>query len=237
MNTMGGAEAVDLPEETRSMTHRNSPRPLPEDSAWSNVSKMMAILSPTSLPKPALPTLTKWVHCYRADGAKASEDRTSAPARRPSRPPIRSRTHRRLAARAQMVGLLHRPRASAAAATTTASGPSDAGWNGSGSPPPATLSTRPWGDNCEPGRSSSVFPGDMLHLDVKKVGQIPTAADGDSSTAAHRSRPRLSAGGEREGQCGGCGGAAEKDRTSHDRRIARPAPARHSAPRCFGSPV
>ena len=87
---MGGAEAVHLLEETRSMTHRNSPltpagrlrlvkrveddgRPVAHVAAEAGVARS---------------TLTKWVHRYRADGAEALEDRTSAPARRPSRPPI-----------------------------------------------------------------------------------------------------------------------------------------------------
>ena len=87
---MGGAEAVHLLEETRSMTHRNSPltpagrlrlvrrveddgRPIAHVAAEAGVARS---------------TLTKWVHRYRDDGAEALEDRISAPARRPSRPPI-----------------------------------------------------------------------------------------------------------------------------------------------------
>jgi len=86
---MGGAEAVHLLEETRSMTHRNSPltpagrlrlvervetdgRPIAHVAAEAGIARS---------------TLTKWVHRYRDDGIEALQDRSSAPARRPSRLP------------------------------------------------------------------------------------------------------------------------------------------------------
>ena len=53
--TMGGAEAIHLLEETRSMTHRNSPLTPAGERAWSNVSKMMVAPSPTSLPRQGSP--------------------------------------------------------------------------------------------------------------------------------------------------------------------------------------
>src|SRR5699024_8674612 len=87
---MGGAEAVHLLEETRSMTHRNSPltpagrlrlvqrveddgRPIAHVAAEAGVSRA---------------TLTKCAPRYLDNGAEACEDRTTTPATRPSRRPM-----------------------------------------------------------------------------------------------------------------------------------------------------
>lgn len=171
---MGGAEAIHLLEETRSMTHGYSPltpagrlrlvqrvvddgRPIAHVAAEAGIARS---------------TLTKWLHGYRADGAEALQDRSSAPSRRPSRPPIEvlklidswRREHKWSARRIaleladrghhycvrsigrwlQRLGISHR------------------------------RGLDPTGENSrEPGKIIAHFPGDILHLDVKKVGQIP----------------------------------------------------------------
>ena len=156
------------------MTHRNSPltpvgrlrlvrrveydsRPIAHVAAEAGVARS---------------TLTKWVHRYRDDGAEALEDRTSAPARRPSRPPIEvpelidswRREHKWSARRIALELASHGHHY---CVRTIGRWLERLG-----------ISRRrdldPTGENNrEPGKIIARFPGHMLHLDVKKVGQIP----------------------------------------------------------------
>lgn len=171
---MGGAEAIHLLEETRSMTHRNSPltpagrlrlvqrveddgRPIAHVAAEAGIARS---------------TLTKWVHRYRDDGIEALQDRTSAPARRPSRLPIDVlelidawRRDRKWSAR--RIALELASRGHHYCVRTIGRWLQRLG-----------ISRRrdldPTGENNRhSGKIIARFPGHMLHLDVKKVGQIP----------------------------------------------------------------
>ncbi|MGF7021115.1 transposase [Brachybacterium tyrofermentans] len=117
-------------------------------------------------------TLTKWVHRYRDDGIEALQDRTSAPARRPSRLPIDVlelidawRRDRKWSAR--RIALELASRGHHYCVRTIGRWLQRLG-----------ISRRhdldPTGENNRhSGKIIARFPGHMLHLDVKKVGQIP----------------------------------------------------------------
>lgn len=115
-------------------------------------------------------TLTKWVHRYRADGAEAWEDRTSAPARRPSRPPIEvleliDAWRREYKWSARRIALELASRGHHYCVRTIGRWLERLG-----------ISRRrdldPTGENNrQSGKIIARFPGHMLHLDVK--GQIP----------------------------------------------------------------
>lgn len=171
---MGGAEAVQPLEETRSMTHRNSPltpagrlrlvqrvendgRPIAHVAAESGVARS---------------TLTKWVHRYRAEGIGALEDRSSAPARRPSRPPVDVielvdswRREKKWSAR--RIALELADRGHHYCVRTIGLWLERLGISRRRDLDPAGENNR------ETRRIIARFPGHMLHLDVKKVGKIP----------------------------------------------------------------
>ncbi|MGP5388264.1 helix-turn-helix domain-containing protein, partial [Brachybacterium tyrofermentans] len=114
-------------------------------------------------------TLTKWVHRYRDDGIEALQDRTSAPARRPSRLPIDVlelidawRRDRKWSAR--RIALELASRGHHYCVRTIGRWLQRLG-----------ISRRrdldPTGENNRhSGKIIARFPGHMLHLDVKKVG-------------------------------------------------------------------
>lgn len=190
---MGGAEAVHLLEETRSMTHRNSPltpagrlrlvervetdgRPIAHVAAEAGIARS---------------TLTKWVHRYRDDGIEALQDRSSAPARRPSRLPTEvlelidawRRDHKWSARRIslELAGRGYHYCVRTIGRWLQRLGISrrrDLDTTGE--------------NNRENGKIIARFPGHMLHLDVKKVGQIPDGGGwrlhGRGSTRARHQR-------------------------------------------------
>jgi len=141
------------------MTHRNSPLTPAgrlrlvervEDDGWpiAHVAAEAGV---------ARSTLTKWVHRYRADGAEALDDRSSAPFRRPSRLPIEVielidawRRDRKWSAR--RIALELRDRGHHYCVRTIGR------WlNASGSPA-AVTSTRPGRTTARSGRSSPASP-------------------------------------------------------------------------------
>lgn len=114
----------------------------------------------------------KWVYRYSDDGVEALEDRTNAPARRPSRPPTEVlelidawRRDRKWSARRitlELAGRGHHYCVRAIGRWLQHLG----------------ISRRRYLDttresNRETGKIIARFPGHMLRLDVKKVGQIP----------------------------------------------------------------
>lgn len=156
------------------MTHRNSPlTPAGRQRLVRRVEvDGRAIAHVAAEAGIARSTLTKWVHRYRADGLEALEDRSSAPARRPSRLPVEvielidawRRDHKWSARR---IALELSDRGHACSVRTIGRWLERLG-----------ISRRrdldPTGENNrEPGKITARFPGHMLHLDVKKVGKIP----------------------------------------------------------------
>ncbi len=156
------------------MTHRNSP--LTPTGRLRLVQRVeddgRSIVHVAAEVGVARSTLTKWVHRYRDDGIDALEDRTSTPARRSSRLPIEvleligswRREHkwsaRRIALELASRGYHYCVRIIGRWLQRLG------------------ISRRrdldPTGENNrEPGKIIARFPGHMLHLDVKKVGQIP----------------------------------------------------------------
>lgn len=156
------------------MTHRNSPltpagrlrlvqrveddgRPIAHVAAEAGVARS---------------TLTKWVHRYREDGVEALEDRTSAPARRPSRTPIEVielidawRRDRKWSARRialELAGRGHHFCVRTIGRWLQRLGIS------------RRRDLDPTGENNrETGKIIARYPGHMVHMDMKKVGKIP----------------------------------------------------------------
>lgn len=118
-------------------------------------------------------TLTKWVSRYRTDGSEALEDRSSSPAMRPSRLSIEAielidrwrRDHKWSARRITAELAVHGYHC---CVRTVSRWLKRLGIARRRDLDPSGESNR------QPGKITARFPGHMVHLDVKKVGTIPT---------------------------------------------------------------
>lgn len=117
-------------------------------------------------------TLTKWVTRYRAGGADALVDRSSAPAHRPTRLPIDVvelidswRRERKWSAR-RIAHELHESHGISCCVRTVTRWLDRLGLN-------RARDITPDGEDLRtPGTITARFPGHMIHLDVKKIGKL-----------------------------------------------------------------
>src|SRR5699024_9444155 len=195
---MGGAEADDLLEEARSMTHRNAP--LTVLGRQHTVGQVREVGRPIAHVAAefhiARATLSKWVSRYREQGVAGLEDRSSAPANRPSRLPVWVvelieywRRSKKWSARriARELADGHGIRCCVRTVTRWLD---RLGLN-------RIRDLTPDGEDLRRrGKITARYPGHMIHVDVKKVGRIPDGggwwAHGRGSAqdkAARKQRP------------------------------------------------